>query len=145
MGSKQLHRSNTNRVIAGVCGGLAEYFEIDPAVLRILFVLFTFFGGSGVLLYIVMWIIMPSGETKVLSKEGLSNTVVEMKSRATEIVQGFNSTDKSKDKKWLSIFLVALGAMFLVRNLGFFDLFNIDKMWPLILILIGLALLYKKR
>lgn len=47
-----LHRSATNYVIAGVAGGLGEYFNIDPLVIRILFILLTIFGGSGILLYI---------------------------------------------------------------------------------------------
>ncbi|MFP4111715.1 MAG: PspC domain-containing protein [Candidatus Woesearchaeota archaeon] len=55
---KHLKRSKQNRVIAGVCGGLGEYFDIDPTIIRLLFVL-AFFFGSGFLAYIIMWIVMP--------------------------------------------------------------------------------------
>mgnify|MGYP001814888454 CR=1 FL=1 len=60
MSDKQLMRSN-DRMVAGVAGGLAEYFDIDPTLVRILFVLLTLFGGGGlgILTYIVLWIIMP--------------------------------------------------------------------------------------
>ncbi len=60
MSDKKLVRSN-DRMIAGVAGGLADYFDTDPALIRILFVLVTLFGGGavGILIYIVLWIIMP--------------------------------------------------------------------------------------
>ena len=61
MSDKKLTRSTDDRVLAGVAGGLAEYFSIDPALVRILFVLVAIFGGgiTGILIYIVLWIIMP--------------------------------------------------------------------------------------
>lgn len=60
MSDKQLMRSE-DRMVAGVAGGLAEYFNTDPTLIRILFVLLTLlgFGGLGILTYIVLWIIMP--------------------------------------------------------------------------------------
>ena len=59
---KRLHRSKTNQMLAGVCGGIAEYFNIDPTIVRIGFVLFTLAGGSGILAYIVASIVMPAEE-----------------------------------------------------------------------------------
>lgn len=56
---KKLHRSQTDKMIAGVCGGIAEYFGIDSTLVRLGWVLFTFAGGSGILAYIIAWIIMP--------------------------------------------------------------------------------------
>ncbi|MDO4594890.1 MAG: PspC domain-containing protein [Tissierellia bacterium] len=56
----RLYRSSHDRIIAGVCGGIAEYFDIDPTIVRILWVLVTLAGvGSGVLIYIIAAIIMP--------------------------------------------------------------------------------------
>lgn len=60
MVEKKLYRSERDRMIAGVCGGLAEYFNVDPVLVRLLWVAFTFFVGSGILLYILACIIMPS-------------------------------------------------------------------------------------
>jgi phage shock protein PspC (stress-responsive transcriptional regulator) len=57
---KRLFRSENDKIISGVAAGLASYFGIDPSVMRILFVLFTFIGGSGFLLYIILWIVLPS-------------------------------------------------------------------------------------
>jgi len=59
---KKLHRSQTDRMLAGVCGGLAEYISVDSTIVRLLFVIATLLGFSGVLVYIVMWIIVPSQE-----------------------------------------------------------------------------------
>ena len=58
---KKLYRSQTDKKIAGVCGGIAEYFGIDSTLVRLGWVLFTFAGGSGILAYIIAWIIMPDG------------------------------------------------------------------------------------
>jgi phage shock protein C len=57
--SRKLYRSTSNRQLAGVCGGLAEYFNLDPTLIRVLFVILAVLGGSGVILYIAMWIIVP--------------------------------------------------------------------------------------
>ena len=57
---KRLYKSNTNKVIDGVCGGIGEYFNIDPTLVRLAWVVFCALGGSGLLAYIIMAIIMPS-------------------------------------------------------------------------------------
>ena len=56
---KKLYRSQDNRMLAGICAGIGEYFEIDPSLIRILWVLFSFAGGAGVLAYIAAYIIVP--------------------------------------------------------------------------------------
>lgn len=57
---KRLVRSWTDRKIAGVCGGLADYFDLDPTLLRVIWVLLVLCAGTGLLAYIVMWIVVPS-------------------------------------------------------------------------------------
>jgi phage shock protein C len=57
--TRKLRRSKTNRKLAGVCGGLAQYFNIDATLIRVLFVLLAVLGGSGLVLYLAMWIIVP--------------------------------------------------------------------------------------
>ncbi len=56
---KKLYRSRRDKLIAGVCGGLANYFEMDPTWVRIIFLLFFFMGGSAMLVYLVMWLVVP--------------------------------------------------------------------------------------
>lgn len=59
---KKLTRSQSNKMLAGVCGGLAEYFGLDASLIRIIYVLGTIFTAfAGVLVYIVLWIVMPIG------------------------------------------------------------------------------------
>ena len=57
---KRLYKSDVNRTIAGVCGGIGEYFNIDPVVIRLLWVVFCYLGGSGIIAYIIAAIIIPS-------------------------------------------------------------------------------------
>ncbi|MBQ9064071.1 MAG: PspC domain-containing protein [Blautia sp.] len=62
MEGKKLYRSSENKVICGVCGGIAEYFNIDPTVVRVGWAIVSVFGGAGVLAYIVAAVIMPRQE-----------------------------------------------------------------------------------
>lgn len=59
MNTKRLYRSRENRQIAGVCAGLAEYFNVDPTLVRLVFVAMSLFGGPGILIYIIMMIVVP--------------------------------------------------------------------------------------
>ncbi len=59
MNTRRLTRSQDNKMIAGVCGGLAEYLAIDVTLVRLLFVLLLLLGGHGLLVYVILWIIMP--------------------------------------------------------------------------------------
>ena len=61
---KRLVRNVQDKKIAGVCAGLADYFDIDPTLVRALWILFTLLGGSGVLAYIILWVIMPEAGTE---------------------------------------------------------------------------------
>ncbi|HEY6686262.1 MAG TPA: PspC domain-containing protein [Propionibacteriaceae bacterium] len=56
---RKLYRSRNQRMLAGVCGGLAEYFNFDATLIRVLFLVLAVFGGSGLVIYVVMWLIVP--------------------------------------------------------------------------------------
>lgn len=58
--TRKLYRSQTNRILGGVCGGLAEYFNTDATLIRVLFVLLTVLGGAGPIIYLAMWIVVPN-------------------------------------------------------------------------------------
>ena len=60
MNGKRLYRSETNRMICGVCAGIAEYFQLDPTLIRLAWAFFCLFGGSGIIAYIVAAIIIPT-------------------------------------------------------------------------------------
>ncbi len=59
MNDKKLTKSATNRMLCGVCAGIGEYFGVDPTIIRLLWVILTFFGGSGIIAYIIAAIIIP--------------------------------------------------------------------------------------
>lgn len=59
MNNKKITRSQTDKMIGGVCGGLGQYFNIDPTIVRLLFVLLLITGSAGFWIYLVMWIIVP--------------------------------------------------------------------------------------
>ena len=56
---KKLERSVSDKMVAGVCAGLAKYFDLDPVLMRVIFVLLALAGGPGILIYIIMWVVMP--------------------------------------------------------------------------------------
>jgi phage shock protein PspC (stress-responsive transcriptional regulator) len=66
---KRLYRSRDERMIAGVCGGLGEYLSIDPTIIRLLFVLSTFWGGSGFIAYLVMMVLIPEEPLEMVKAE----------------------------------------------------------------------------
>jgi phage shock protein PspC (stress-responsive transcriptional regulator) len=57
--TRRLYRSRTNRKLAGVCGGLSEYFNTDATLIRVLFVVFAVLGAAGLLIYLLLWIVVP--------------------------------------------------------------------------------------
>ncbi len=65
MQTKKLYRSQTDKMIAGVCGGLADYLGLDPTVVRLIFVLLALLGGPGIIIYIIMWILVPPAPLSV--------------------------------------------------------------------------------
>jgi phage shock protein C len=75
---KRLYRDKSNEMIGGVCSGIAEYLDVDVTIIRLLFVLFTFMGGGGLWIYLVLWFIMP--EKPVVLRE-----TVEMKEQPADV------------------------------------------------------------
>lgn len=76
---KRLMRPIVGRKIAGVCAGVAEYFDLDVTLVRVLWLLLTIFGGGGLIAYLVAWIVMPSEPevTYAAAPAGASNTTVQ--------------------------------------------------------------------
>ncbi len=128
---KKLLRSQDNRIVAGVCGGLGEYFDIDPVIFRILAVLLLIVNGFGAILYIIGWIAIPdSKETKKDKAE--RNKVVEEDKKEPE---------PSSSYVLIAFFAILLGALLLINN--FIDIFNFHKTWPVLLIFLGVVLLVR--
>lgn len=58
--TRKLQRSTSNKMIAGVCAGIGKYFNLDPTIIRVLYVLMVFFAGFGILLYLILWLVIPN-------------------------------------------------------------------------------------
>lgn len=72
--SKRFRRSDSNRLLAGVCGGIAEFLGVDATIVRLVFVVLTVFGFSGVFIYLLAWLIMPAeGEQRSLLEQIIRN------------------------------------------------------------------------
>ncbi len=135
---RRLYRSRKNRVVAGVAGGIGEYFDIDPVFIRVIFVLATLAGASGLLAYIVLWIVVPNQrfdfESKAQTAEGES--VMDEKKVGREY-----EYRKRNGSLTGGIVLIVLGALFLANN--YLPHFDFSATWPLILVAIGVALILK--
>ena len=165
---RKLYRSSREKMLAGVAGGVAEYFDIDPTLVRLAFVLTVLAGGAGVLAYIVMWIVVPQapyGQFNMPAGDQAHSTEVppqnsEIPPQSNEagtndpqaaakdpVSDYFNSVNKKKEKRGITfgIILILVGVVLLAENV--FDRFHFHDMFPLILLGIGIVILlnaYKK-
>jgi len=156
---KRLYRSRDDRMIAGVCGGVAKYFDMDPTIVRIIFVLLIFANGLGILAYIIMAIVVPLAGSKVTApKEAIKENVEEIKETATELGHEIRSTFTGEETKTeeeskihqrrrslFGIILIVLGVLFLMGSLNLFPWFHWGYLWPLILIAVGLIIIFSAR
>ena len=147
---KKLYRSVTDKMVAGVCGGLAEYFAIDPVIVRLIFVLAVIFGGSGIFAYIILWIIIPQKpflitpfSTNPVSGDSQPSEE-EKKSENTQFNMNIvNEKPLNNRSIYAGAFLILLGGIFLLDN--FVPHFHFGDFWPLILIGLGFAIIINSR
>lgn len=85
--TNRLTRSRTDRVIAGVCGGLAQYFGVDPLIVRAIFVLLIFFPFPSVLPYLILWVIMPLEGSQAPTQEVIRQNLNELKGQAERVLE----------------------------------------------------------
>lgn len=144
-----IYRSEENKILAGVCGGLGEYFNVDPNIIRIIFIILTIFGGSGLIIYLVLWIILPSKLHTASGKNPFQENMSEVRTKAQKFAHDIQNSVNSNPNKRPSNRLLAYGAIllgiiFLLNNFGFNDLINFDRLWPILLILLGGAIILRK-
>jgi len=152
---KRLYRSRSDRMVSGVCGGLARYFDMDPVIIRIIFVLLIFANGAGILAYIVLAIVVPQEGSKTAEpKETVRENVEEMKETASELGNEIRSTFSGEDKteagnhrrrQMIGIAVIALGIVILLGTLNLFWWFRWYYLWPVVLIAIGLLIVLGNR
>lgn len=164
---QRLCRSETDRMIGGVCGGLAEYLAVDSVWVRLVAVLLVFADGVGLLAYIVLWIIMPTQSKiglapKEVAREGveeMKETAREMGERARQLAQearmsmgGGSAAEESAVKEArarhsyvVAAILIVVGLILILGNFGLLWWLHIGRLWPLLLIIAGVVLLLRRR
>jgi len=156
---KRLYRSRSDRMIWGVCGGLAKYFDMDPTIIRVITVLSMFLGSLGIWAYIILAIVVPLEDSKAAEpKDVIKENVEEMKETASELGRELRSTlvgeegeseeiakMRHRRRNTLGIILIVLGILFLLGNFNIFRWFNWGNLWPLVLVAIGVLIIFSVR
>jgi phage shock protein C len=142
-GMKRLCKSRKNKVIAGVCGGIAEYFEVDPVLIRLIAVLFFFAGGAALIAYIVGMIIIPNQPSGGIDESEKSQAPITASPGQTEGMSQAGSLI-------IGVIMIVFGIHFLMRNIPFLHQFywrfwdmGWHFFWPSILILVGLLIILR--
>ena len=133
-------------MIGGVAGGLGEYFDIDPTLVRIIFVVSLFLGGAGVLAYIILWIVVPEEPWTFYMGQEEKKEETSSNSTTTNADAEYRKTlDERKQKRSTigGVILVVLGLIFLANN--FVPRIHFSDFFPLILIAIGIGLLINSK
>ena len=139
--SKKLTRSVNNKILGGVAAGIASYFDIDPVIIRISFIALSVANGFGVLIYILMWLLVP---TKTSSGSDPKQNAREMRDTAQNIINKLENSKSSQPNRTFGLILITLGIFFFLNNFGIISWSHISKFWPLIIILFGITVLFKR-
>jgi phage shock protein PspC (stress-responsive transcriptional regulator) len=141
----RLYRSESNRVVGGVCGGLAEFLGIDPLIIRIFFAAWTVLGEFSVLIYFMLWVVMPS---KTASDAGEKFRSDELGARFRLVVDDIRMIVHQPSPELITfagIGLIAWGVFYLLRRFGFpWISWNFTPyLWPALLIIAGVFVLIR--
>jgi phage shock protein PspC (stress-responsive transcriptional regulator) len=140
MAEKRLVRSEDEKVIAGICGGLADYFGIDPTLVRVAFLLLIPASGIGFVLYAVLMLIMPRADQLDMPAADILHQ--NAASFGDTLKSGL--ADSRTDKRGsfpVGLFLILLGAYFLLQNLGWLGWLDGGTFWALLIIGAGVLLI----
>lgn len=156
MKENRLYRIVNGRVIGGVAGGLAEFFGIDPTIIRIIFILLTIMGGGGILIYIILWIVVPeryitqspySTYSPPINSDSSSGSGVGETYKGYDPVSATGQPEIIKKNSKMEGSLIAGLVLILIGGFFLFERYmpNIDfgDFWPLLLILIGILMIIK--
>ena len=143
--NKRLYRSAKSKVIGGVAGGIAEYFEIDPIIIRLLFVIIALAGGGGAIVYLILWIALPLEPITMYNMNIGTGAAPDADNAEGQPASEFNAgaSDpikmpvKSGNQGGLigGIILISLGLIFLANK--FIPNVDFGDLWPLLLVVLG--------
>ena len=155
----RLYRTRDDRMIWGVCGGLAQYFAVDPAIVRVVMILLIFANGLGILLYLVLAIVTPlepgpaekaaDAHGDSAADPGGSAGEIPSAPRGQESVTGDDAEARGstydRRRMAIGIILLAIGILFTAINFGLIAWFRRGLLWPLILVVVALIILLAPR
>lgn len=140
---KKLFRSRREKVIAGVCGGLAAYFNADPTLVRLIFVVLALLDGVGFLIYFVMILVVPKEKSSFYEDSTDSAGKATAGSEAASVMFGETNTAVVKDRShWVGVALIAVGVFFLLNK--FLPPIRIEYMLAAALIVLGVYVTTRK-
>jgi phage shock protein C len=144
---RRLYRSRTDKVIFGVCGGLAKYFAIDPAIVRISFVALGFASGVGFIGYLIFAIAVKRDPNEIdrKTKENVASLAKETSESARDFVAEVKGVKRDDRMNMLGIVLVFLGAMLLVDKLVPWMFWKEKFILPALLIIFGAFLVWRSK
>jgi len=146
--SGRLERSRTNRVISGVCGGIAEYLDIDATFVRVVMVILAFPFGVGILIYFVLLFLMPNpGEATPFVRSAATDQTVAVDPANPVTPAAPRIVDPmvvERRRNGIGLLLVAVGVVFLLGNMGAFRFVDWHYVWPLVLIALGVYLVAQR-
>jgi phage shock protein PspC (stress-responsive transcriptional regulator) len=138
----RLHKSRDDRFLFGVAGGLAEYFDIDPVLIRVGWVLLTVAtGGIGLLVYIVMAIVTPESKRHASQSVLVDDPNGDLPESVDETESVERSSRKHTARNVLAVGLIVVGSIILLNNLGVFGSIRWDIVWPVAIVVLGLTIL----
>lgn len=143
---KRLYRSTTDRVLGGVCGGIGEYFTVDPTLIRVAAVVLAFGGGFGILAYLILWLIVPErGHEQQPLDQRAQAAGQQMATTAERAGQVLRTNNSHGGRMVVGIILIAVGAMALGHMFwpGWF--FRWNYFWPLCVVAVGLMIILKRK
>ncbi len=143
--TKRLYRSRQDKIIGGVCGGIANYFNVDPILIRLFFILMFFAEGAGLLAYIIAWIIIPMEPSFIGNDDREKEETFSHQDNEKHTEQGHSSYSEQKNSntksRYLGLFFVVLGSLFLVDL--WLPALYLRPFWPVIFIILGVVLLVR--
>ena len=140
--NKKLNRSRTNKVVGGVCGGLGDYFNVDPIVFRFAFVALLLAGGGGFFIYLILLVVIPKAPFEFDNNNAQQTVNTDNGFNSFQQADLGDSETPDSSRTIFGLILISGGALLLLNNLV--RAFNIEKLWPAILVIMGLGLIFQK-
>jgi len=136
---KRLYRVEKNKVFSGVCGGLAEYFDVDPVLIRVIFIVLFFGWGISLLAYIILWIVTPKKSDLIYQKSATSDEENNSQNQGYDIKNEKNQIENINHRIFGGLILITIGTLWLFANI--FEFFDFSIYFPVLLILLGIFIL----